>query len=159
MEKIFFDKKMILLLGAMLLLLVIMMSLGARDTLDARLYYSANQARALFASYTPAERQTYFRTEILDLFFALTYTAIFILTFGKIFPRNLFFLYLAVLPGLCDWIETSVILYTLRQSEPLYAFDWLGLFTCAKWGIGAPVALILIILSFRKFGMNRRVQV
>jgi hypothetical protein len=155
MEKIFFDKKTTALSLILLVLLGIMMSLGAHNTLDARLYYSAQEARDLFVVMTAPEREAYFKTEIFDLLFICSYTALFIVLFGKLFPRNLFFLYLAIVPGLCDLIETSAILYALKFAEPLYAFDWLGIFTWLKWVIGAAVVIFLIVMCRRRFGMTK----
>lgn len=155
MKAKFFDKKTIALFVILATLLGIMMSLQVYGSLDGRLYYSAQEARDLFVLMTSPERQAYFKTEIVDLFFILTYTAIFIVTFGKLFPRNLFFLYLAIIPGLCDLIETSVILYALKYSEPLYAFDWLGIFTWLKWVIGAGVVIFLFVMSRRRFGPEK----
>lgn len=151
MKEIFFDKKTITLLSLIVFLFVAMMILAPHQTLDTRLHYSGAEGREVLDSLTSAERQAYFHTEILDLAFIFSYTALFLIVFAKLFPRNLFFLYLAIVPGFCDLTETSILLYALRYREPLYAFDWLGIFTFVKWVLGLGVAILLTGLSWKRF--------
>ena len=123
------DKKMALLLGAMVILYILMATFGPSDSLDRKLYYSGEEARALMQSFGGAELKAYFVNELLDLLLIFSYTGALFLGLQRVYSRHIWVLALSLLVGAADFIETSTILSVLRFWVWQAAFDWsIGLY-------------------------------
>jgi hypothetical protein len=144
-----FDRKLFSLLVLLVLVGTCMLAIGPANSLDKMLYYTGDQARHLFDSFTEEERRSYFLCETFDLIFMAAYTAAMSLAVVRLFPGKPLVRLLAVLPGLCDVVETVSILRILRFNGSLMALDWLGIFTFSKW-IFAAAALVTIAVGVKK---------
>lgn len=151
----FFNKKRALLSALMLCLISGMVFWGPHNTLDVKLYYSGDEARALFAGLDAAESRHYFINELFDLLFIITYTAFLLSSVRHVFARRrIFWSLLAFLPGAFDWVETTSVLYILKAGEPFSLLDYLGIATCLKWTLGALVSVLLLGEIWRRKNTN-----
>ena len=152
----FFDKKVALILLFIVVLGFVMRMIGPPDCLDAKLFYSGEQARALINSFSESDLRAYFLQEILDLGFLTSYTTLFLLMLRRLSPAKTWLLIFPVIVGLSDLVETTVTILVLKFSGSKMWFDWLGLFTFVKWVLGAIVALIIFTRLFKvKFSKSR----
>lgn len=142
-------------LNTAILLIVVMdiamMIFGPRDSLDVKFYYTGDQARALLESFDNLELKKYFINEIFDLGLVLSYTGALYIGMRRAYPKKRGAMILAMLPGLCDLVETSFILYALWQPGLHIFFNWLGIVTLLKWLLGG-----LVILFFAYGAMKER---
>jgi len=111
--------------------------------LDARLYYTGDQARELLGGFNASERLAYFHNELLDFLFMATYSALLFLWARRVLPAR--FRWIAFVPGVLDLIETSFILYAASSAGPWAFFDWLGCITLLKWVTGGVVIVVLVV--------------
>jgi hypothetical protein len=146
----FFDKKMVLLLGFIIGLDILMMIFGPPASLDIKLYYSGEEALALFQSFSSADKKSYFINELFDLFLLLSYTAALSLGLQRIYSRRFWTIALPIIVGACDFIETIVIISVLKFSVSQSVFDWLGVFSCIKWSLGGVLIILLLVGSVLK---------
>lgn len=137
-------KKPVLFIILLLVLYALMVLFGPPDSLDRKLYYSGEEARALLESFSAADLKAYFINEWIDLGFLTTYTLAFVFAFRSVFPGKPWLLVFPLLGGCCDLIETSIVLAVLKQMVPHSVFNGLGGVTFVKWSAGAVAGLILI---------------
>jgi|GEM_PF-4469795 len=155
MQDRFWDREQKALLGLMLLFLLGIIILGPQQTtLDAKLYYTGDEARALLQGMGDATLHRYFIGELIDLCFLSTYTAALIVALHKVLKNKAIATILGAVPGLFDLIETSTILYVLKHPEVQSVFDWLGVVTFLKWTIGMVALVILILRGVRKVSLK-----
>lgn len=126
---------------AILVVGVFMVTQGAPVSLDAKPFYTGEQARALLELLGADGRELYRKTEIADLFFLTLYTAYLFLAFRG---RSAAVRIAGFAPGLFDLIETSLILYALSTAIDQPYWDWLGIVTALKWVSGVPAVILLI---------------
>lgn len=119
---------------------VVMLILHVPGLLDARTYYTAEEARLFLTQLSPQAAHTYFWHCLWDFLFMLGYSWLLWLRLAS--P-------LAWLPGLMDLGETSMILLALKTGNAPY--DIMSLFTVAKW-IGFLVVTVLALL--KRYGKN-----
>lgn len=150
-----FDGKLRALLALILLIVAAMSAFGPRESLDAKLYYSGAEARALFARQEPAEARRYFGNELGDLVLIAVYTAALVIALRRARGPGAAVLSLALAPGLFDLVETSLVLRALSQPESDWFLDGLGAVTLLKW-ICAVFALAALAPSLlrRAFGRD-----
>lgn len=129
-------------------LAIAMLLLGSNTSLDAKLYYTGDQARALLAGLDSAGVERYFINELLDLLLILSYSTLLFVGFKKVFPGRRIVCCLAFVPGFFDLIETLSLLYILGFGGATSHLDWLGTVTFLKWATGA-VALVVLAFSLR----------
>lgn len=144
------DKKMIFLLTTIGLIEVWMAVYGPSESLDMKYYYTGDDARALFQSFTAADVRTYFINEIFDLILLASYSFAFFLGLQRLYSPRLWTIALPLVAGVSDLIETLVIMSVLKFSNPVSFFDWLGILTCLKW------TLIVIMLFLAGVGLVLR---
>lgn len=138
-----FDRKLTLLLGLIVLLDLIILWLGPPHSLDVKLYYSGDEARALFAALTEADLKAYLTQELFDLGLIASYTTALFIGLSRTRPKKTWAKPLAFLPGFFDLVETLTSIGILRFGLPITWLDHLGLFTFVKWSGGALAASAL----------------
>lgn len=149
----FFDVAMLFLLGGVFIIYILMASFGPHDSLDARLYYSGNEARSLFESFGASELKAYFINEIFDLVLIVCYTAALYLGLRRLYSTSVRMTLIPLIAGGADFIETSAIISVLKFSLSPGVFDWLGVFTFIKWSF-VGMALLLILIGWRPRSMR-----
>lgn len=122
-----------------------MQSVGPSDSLDAKFFYTGEQARNLFANFSLEDKEAYFLNEIFDLFLIFSYSFLFLTL-----KRHLF----ALVPGFFDLVETLTVLYALKYGEPFNVFSFLGVMTALKWSTGA----LFIVWWWRQKKRNHPVR-
>lgn len=143
----FFDRPTKILFAMIVLFDIVLMTIGPRDALDIRLYYTGEQARALLASFDEAQIHRYFVNECIDLAFIMTYSALLFVCMQKYWRR---YRVLAFLPGFFDLIETVSILIALSTPGQHDFFDWLGVATFLKWTTGAALVVAILLQPLRR---------
>jgi hypothetical protein len=133
------SKKVYILIGLLCGLFILMKVFGTQRSLDVKLYYTGDQARALLSGFGEQETKAYFLNEIFDLFFIFCYSSLFYIGLRRCFPTHRWIWTMAFVPGLFDYVETLMILYALEAKGPHLFFDWLGIATFLKWTTGAAV--------------------
>lgn len=146
----FFDIRIKILFIFTLIILALFARFHVANTLDARLFYSHQEAIEYFQSMSFENSVLYWKTETTDFFFILTYTAFFYLCFKRLLWKKPKLKYLAFLPGLFDLTETTTIWSVLTFGLSLNQFSWLGLMTLMKW--------LSLLLVFIVFAIYRRRQ-
>lgn len=126
----------------LLILGTLMHLVGPPDSLDMMLFYRAEDAQVLLQSFNDSDSRAYVLNEGLDLVFLGTYSFLFFLLAGRLFPRQIWLRWLSLLPGLFDLIETVTSLCLLLTSG-LRPPEWLGFITCLKWISGAGVLIFI----------------
>jgi len=142
----FFDIRMLFLLFSLAALAFIMMSVAPKETLDARLYYTWDQATAYLRSLSAAELHNYLTIEYLDLFFIYKYTRTLHLSLQRVLPA---FTMAAFAPALFDVIETSNVILALHKGKPELILSFLGAITFLKWALGAVVTAAIFYQLFK----------
>lgn len=142
-------KTLISLVALIVAIDISMLIFGPPKTLDAKLYYSGEQARALFASMSEADVHAYQWNEIFDLVLIAAYSAGSVIILRRLFPRKRFAVPLALLAGSFDLVETSTILMALQDPGAQSSFDWLGICTLLKWICGGSIWLAIACGYFR----------
>jgi hypothetical protein len=137
-------KKILILFFLLSLVGLGMFSLGLRDSLDGRFFYTSDQAQFLLETMAQDQKDIYFINEIIDLFLLIPlYCLFFISVLQKFFTDSR----LLLVPGLSavlDIFETTNILLTLKTS-PQNLWSLLGFVTTLKWtGVGLSLILILM---------------
>ena len=101
------------------------------DILDARLFYTADQAFALLDRLGPNGRASYVRHQLVDLLFIATYTCLARGVSGWLRGRR----WTALVPGAFDVLETTGILglLAMHPSRPVLLAGAIGLCTTLKW--------------------------
>lgn len=140
----FFDKRTVFLIIALVCLNGLMAALGPEYTLDKKLYYTGDQARSLINGFNTHQIQVYFVNELFDLLMILLYSTLLFVFYEKAFSLNFFLKIVPFIPGFLDLIETSYILYALKNPGPHLFFNLLGLATFMKWVSGAFLVVVLI---------------
>lgn len=116
----------------------------AESSLDAQLYYSGEAAKYFLNSLSEVQNQIYFRHEILDLGFIISYTLFYYFLVRRVLGSEKY-LWMAFVPGFFDFLETTSILYLLKSENIPNELDWLGYLTALKWLTVTILSLILII--------------
>jgi hypothetical protein len=122
---------------------------GSHESLDIRFYYSADEAKSFFQNLSPSETRAYLQNEFFDVGFFVTYSFLLFCWFQRVYrayPRHSF---IALIPGMFDLVETSVIIAVLVGliKEPP---TWLGMTTCLKWTTGAFFVLTTAFQLFKQ---------
>jgi hypothetical protein len=99
-----------------------MIILRVPGLLDSRIYYSAEEARLFLTQLSPHMAQTYFWHCLWDFLFMFSYTWLLWLRLATPW---------ALLPGMIDIGETSLILMALKTGDAPYTL--MSLFTLGKW--------------------------
>lgn len=129
-------------------------------TLDRLPWYTAREAGELLADLGPDGRRRYAANERLDLGFLAVYSAFAFLATGLLWEGRLSgpairrARRLALVPGLFDLAETSLVLSALAGwPESLPAkLGWLCLLTPAKWLSAAVLAASALAGAALRFG-------
>jgi len=129
---------------ALPILFAIMYSMGIRDALDMRLYYTPAEAAQYLSSLSPARASLYFCHELFDLLFLSTYTALLYFALEFVWGSSSPFKFLGLLPGFFDLFETVGILIALQVGPSPFIVSWLGIATFLKWITSAGVILLLV---------------
>ncbi len=113
-----------------------MLLLPTPGSLDVRFYYSAAEARTFLAGLSPSQAHTYLLHEWWDLLFLTAYSWLFVRLLRTPW---------AVVPGVFDLIETTIIIAVLSgiSSAPIAP---LGAITALKWSS----LTIIAALTFRR---------
>lgn len=148
------DKKLLFALLGLVIIGVLISLLGPNESLDAKLFYSGDEALNFFQSLTEPAIAKYKNQEILDLFFILLYTTVFYRLLRVRKPEWAFLL--CLLPGIMDYSETlSILTYLLNGTSPI-PLNWLGYVTFLKWFLGFILGLyIVFILTTEPFRRSR----
>lgn len=128
--------------------------IGPPDSLDTKLYYSAEQAQLLLSNFTESDLRAYFLNEIFDLGFIITYTTFFIVMLRRLYPKKKWLILFPLIAGAADLIETTVIISVVKFSGSNHWFKVLGIFTCAKWILGFVTA-VFIVAKLRKLKLAK----
>jgi len=126
------------------------MSFGPSESLDVKLYYTGDEARALFQRLSESDLNAYFIIELFDLCYLTSYTGLFLLGLRQMYPRQAGAIALPLIVGASDLIETLAVIGVLKFSVSQTIFDWLGVFTFLKWTLGAIVVLLLLVKALLK---------
>lgn len=145
------DKNVLVLFVLIIVIIFTMHIIGPPDSLDMKLYYSGEQARVLFKTFSDSDLKAYFMNEIFDLCLLISYTFVFLILLQRIYSRQIWTVVLPLIIGISDFIETTVILSVLKFSVSQSVFNWLGIFSFLKWSIGLLVILLLLVGSVFKF--------
>ena len=142
-------------MGALALIGIAMLIWGSLDSLDVRLYYSAEEARSFFQGLSEAQRRAYLRNEIFDMGFMTTYSFLFLCLFQRFCQAYSRFSWVAFVPGILDVVETGSIIAVLvgvLKETP----SWLGVVTCLKWVTGAVFLLFILFrwIKQRSFSIS-----
>lgn len=140
------DKHLIQVLAAMILVAIPLLYFAPPDGLDSRLYYTGEQAHQIFSNFDKTTIKSYVITALIDFLFMGVYSYALIISLKRLFPNYKKIIFLAILPGALDFIETSGILYALLTPPPYSFFHWLGMITFSKWAIGL-VCFLLVLLG------------
>lgn len=116
-------------------------------TLDSQIYYSGEQARAIFANYTQDNLKSYLRTEFLDLMLILFYTLTIMTALGRICKSKLIAIYMPLVLAAFDFTETFLIILILQNYISDQPLNWLGYVTLLKWIMGTVTFLTFIVAS------------
>ena len=128
-----FDKNMILLLIAAGLVLVCMFMFGPAESLDSLFFYTEAEAQRILYEVSVEESARYFFNEIFDMVFIILYSAFLYLCFRKLRLTGVLLLACAFSPGVFDLLETSCILYALKNPGQHDFLLGLGYITSIKW--------------------------
>ena len=114
------------------------------DSLDTKLFYSAEFSQNFFNSLSEEQWRAYLFHELIDLFFFLpAYTCLTFLILKKLFVDTQAVWQAALMPGLFDLVETTCI--TAHLAKYLAEFpSWMGYITFAKWGTGIFVLMLIL---------------
>lgn len=126
-----------------------MFNVGLPDILDARLFYTSEEAMKYLTSLSSESLSSYIKIAQLDLIFIFVYSLLLFVSLKKVISTKWVGL-LAAVPGILDLIETCNILTYLKNPTSYVVFGWLGYITCAKWMSGAIVVLTFIISFLRQ---------
>ena len=145
-QKSLLNIKVILLLVSLLLTGIVMRSLSPPHKLDTRAYYSYEEGRAYLEGLTEVQKQKYLAGELFDFWFMINYTWLLFLAVKKYLPRKL--LWLAFIPGILDFGETSLITYYLHFREFSSIHQLLPFFSSLKWFLVFSILLYLGKMAF-----------
>jgi hypothetical protein len=146
----FFDLKIKILLICGLIIFALFAQFHVANILDARLFYSHQEALEYFQNLSFENSLLYWKAETTDFFFILTYTAFLYISLKRLLWKNPKLKYLAFLPGLFDLPETAMIWSVLTFGISPNQFSWLGLFTLMKWLSLLPILTVFIIYRRRQ---------
>ncbi|MEK6628154.1 MAG: hypothetical protein AABY53_05970, partial [Bdellovibrionota bacterium] len=136
----YFDFRMMALFAILAIVATLMVKIDSQNTLDARFYYSGLEAVQYFKSLSDKDSYRYLVTEVFDLSFIITYTALLFLSLKRLVYKSQKVKYLAFIPGIFDLVETSTIISVLLGKISIESHPWLGLITAMKWSF----ALVLL---------------
>ena len=145
-QKSFINIKVIILLVSLLLTGIVMRSLSPPHKLDTRPYYSYEEGRGYLEGLTEIQKQKYFAGELFDFWFMINYSWLLLLAFRKYLPSKL--LWLAFIPGILDFGETSLITYYLHFREFSSVHQLMPFFSSLKWLLGFCILLYLGKMAF-----------
>lgn len=152
-----FDKKLIGLLVTAAGALAVMFTLGPEESLDARFFYTTEEAHRILYDVTADESVRYFRNEIFDVALILLYSAFLFRIFQNLRVPRVWAFVLAFAPGFFDLVETISVLYALQHPGPHGFLSWLGYVTASKWlTAGISVLLLLCRIFLNQISQNSR---
>jgi hypothetical protein len=126
-QKSFLNKKVIILVVSLILTGVVMRYFSPANKLDARLFYTFDQAVSYLEGLSEVQKQNYFYAEMFDFWYMVNYTWLIFLAVKK-WP--------AFVPGILDFLETSLIVTYLMSNELLMIHQALPLISATKWFSG-----------------------
>ncbi len=104
-----------------------MHSLSPANKLDARLLYTFDQAVSYLESLSEVQKQNYLYAEMFDFWYMVNYTWLLILAVKK---------WSGFIPGILDFLETSLIVTYLLNNEILVIYQALPFISATKWFSG-----------------------
>lgn len=126
-----------------------MKSTGVSNTLDVRFYYTFEEAVTFFISLSDETGFRYLVKELLDLVYICLYSGLFKRGIRHFIFPNYPKLFISLIPGLLDVIETLSIIFVLIGFASFDVLTILGFVTCLKWSSA------LLIISLIIFGWVR----
>lgn len=126
-----------------------MWAFGTFNSLDARFFYSAEEAWTFLNGLSHSQVNVYFRNELIDLLLIGSYTYLFFLLAQRLFPSERLRWYTLV-PGLFDLLETLAVIYLLTYPPGAFHLGWLGIATLLKWSTGGVIVLMLLYGYWRQ---------
>ena len=151
-QKSFLSKKVIILLVSLILIGVMMRILSPAHKLDARPYYTYDQAITYLEGLSEPQKQNYFYAELFDLWFLINYSWLSFLAVKKYVTRKKLY-WMAFLPASLDLIETVLIIFYLHTREFSSVYQLLPIASSLKWLSG-----FLILLYLGKIIFGRRAK-
>ena len=145
------NKRVIFHVGALVCVGALMIFFGPENSLDAKIYYTGEEAREFLKGLGDGQSDSYFINELLDLLFIFLYSTLAFISARRIFKTLAFAPWFALVPGVFDLIETSTILFILKVGDTLLALDNLGLVTFLKWATG----VVLVVLALVKISIDK----
>ena len=137
------NKSVVLNVGALIGVLVLMKWLGPKASLDAQIYYTGNEARDFLKGLSEGQSYAYFINELLDILFIFLYSFLAFFSVKRLFKTFAMAPWIALIPGVLDFVETTTILFILKLGDTLNLLDSLGVITFLKWGSGALLVILV----------------
>lgn len=147
----YFDFRLFVIICMMVIFGLSLIKLGLPNSLDARFYYSNEEAIKFFKLLGDHDYYRYIATEIFDLGFIASYTAFWFLSLKRLKYQNQQIKYVALIPGFFDFIETATILLILVGELSIKSITWLGYATAAKWTFSGFITIVYFFAIFRRF--------
>ena len=119
-----------------------MRSLSPANKLDARFFYTYEQAVSFLEGLTELQKKHYLYAEFFDLWFLSNYTWLWFLALKKHLPKKNQ-LWIAFVPGTLDLFETSLIILFLYNRELVSTHQLLPVLSSLKWLCGLLIPLYL----------------
>ena len=142
----FTDKKVLIFGFGNFVMGIVLSHFDVPHSLDARFYYSFDQASQYISSLTPDQVDKYLLNEFIDLGFIFFYSSFLYVAFSRFFHKSFLGIkYLGLVPGIFDFIETKSIILVLNKTVDPSLFYWLGSVTAAKWTFGGICFIILVV--------------
>lgn len=151
------NKRVLVLAGMIVAILSTMSIIGPSEILDAKLYYSGEEAISLLNKFDKSEMHKYQIVALLDLFLIAIYSYTFKVSLQILYPNKKKFILLGFLPGAFDYIETLGVLCVLNNGYCISILQWLGFITLIKW-ILVIVIILILIFGYQKLKFSNQVS-
>jgi len=122
--------------------------LGPEGKLDARFYYTAEEARSYLEGLSHIQREFYLYGELVDFWFMANYSWILFLLFRSV-QRKSRKVWWSLLTGALDFAETFLIIIYLRKDKFFLAHEFLPCISSLKWFSALLLILYLCIKKLR----------
>lgn len=132
----------------------VMISIGVMDSLDARFFYTPEEAQSYFFSLSEQKAAQYMLTEWLDLVFILSYSVFLYFAFSLTYPKKNGAKRFALATGFFDLCETLGIITALQIGPRPEITSWLGIVTMLKWTT-ATIAIGALLVKFYYFCFSK----
>lgn len=141
------SSKVLMLMVSLVLTGFVMRFLGPQGKLDGRLFYTGAEANDFLNGLSLVDRGFYLYGELVDLWFLTNYSWLLFLGFRYFLSSGSRLIFLALVPGLLDLLETTAILVFLIKGQAKISLAVLSLISLFKW-IMALGALSFLGISF-----------